>query len=62
MAEPKQSLFSSQLKRYYSLYAGGFIGFVVMLAILEQMGVPNKVLGYILLGATVLLYAGMGIM
>ncbi len=62
MAGLKQALFSAQLKRYYSLYAGGFIGFVVMLAILEQMGVPNKVLGYLLLGATVLLYAGMGIM
>ncbi|BBI98474.1 cation acetate symporter [Ferrigenium kumadai] len=54
--------FFSQLKRYYSLYAGGFIGFVVMLAILEQMGVPNVVLGYFLLGATVLLYAGIGIL
>jgi len=62
MSSPRQSLFSAQLRRYYSVYAGGFIGFVVMLAILEQMGVPNKVLGYILLGATVLLYAGMGIM
>ena len=62
MSSPRQSVFSAQLKRYYSVYAGGFIGFVVMLAILEQMGVPNRVLGYILLGATVLLYAGMGIM
>ena len=62
MTDPKQSLISAQIKRYYSLYAGGFIGFVVMLAILEQMGVPNKVLGYTLLGATVLLYAAMGIM
>ncbi len=62
MAAPTQSRFVSQLKRYYALYTGGFIGFVVMLSILEQMGVPNKMLGYIFLGATVLLYAGIGIL
>lgn len=62
MAGQNQTQFFSQLKRYYTLYTGGFIGFVVMLAILEQMGVPNKILGYIFLGATVLLYAGIGIL
>jgi cation/acetate symporter len=61
MVAPGQSRFVSQLKRYYALYTGGFIGFIVMLAILEQMGVPNKLLGYIFLGATVMLYAGIGI-
>lgn len=55
-------MFVSRLKRYYALYTGGVIGFVVMLGILEQMGVPNPVLGYLFLGATVLLYAGIGIM
>jgi len=62
MAEPTQSSFVSQLKRNYALYTGGFIGFIVMLSILEQMGVPNKILGYIFLGVTVLLYAGIGIL
>jgi cation/acetate symporter len=62
MAGPNQSRFVSQLKRYYALYTGGFIGFVVLLSILEQMGVPNKILGYIFLGVTVLLYAGIGIL
>ncbi len=61
MWQPSQSQFFSLLKRYYSLYTGGVIGFVVMLSILEQMGVPNKVLGYIFLGVTVLLYAVIGI-
>jgi len=60
MAE--QAALVSRLRRYYAHFAGGFIGFVVMLAILEQMGVPNKVLGYIFLGLTVLLYAGIGIL
>ena len=57
-----QSQFTSQLKRYYSLYTGGVIGFVVLLSILEQMGVPNQTLGYIFLGVTVSLYAGIGIL
>ena len=62
MADLAQSHFRSRLKRNYSLYTGGFIGFVVMLAILEQMGVPNPMLGYLFIGATVLLYAGIGIL
>ncbi|BBE50287.1 Cation/acetate symporter ActP [Ferriphaselus amnicola] len=62
MSDANQANFVARLRRYYSHYAGGFIGFVVMLAILEQMGVPNKVLGYIFLGATVLMYAGIGIL
>ncbi len=62
MAGLAQSRFLSQLKRNYALYTGGFIGFVVMLSIFEQMGVPNKILGYIFLGMTVLLYAGIGIL
>ncbi|MFA5371378.1 MAG: hypothetical protein WC298_05330, partial [Sideroxydans sp.] len=62
MADNTQTQFVSQLKRYYSLYTGGVIGFVVMLSILEQMGVPNKILGYIFLGVTVSLYAGIGIL
>jgi cation/acetate symporter len=62
MAGRTQSRFVSQLKRYYALYTGGFIGFVVLLSIFEQMGVSNKILGYIFLGVTVLMYAGIGIL
>ena len=56
------SAFFAQLKRYYTFYTGGFIFFVIVLAILEQMGVSNAVIGYIFLAATILLYAGIGIM
>jgi len=62
MATQSQSQFYSSLKKYYTFYTGGFISFVIIVAILEQMGVPNKILGYIFLAATVLLYAGIGIM
>jgi cation/acetate symporter len=57
-----QSQFFSQLKKYYTFYTGGFIAFVIVLAILEQMGLPPKWIGYIFLAATIALYAGIGIM
>lgn len=57
-----QSAFKSQLKKVYGWYTGGFILFVVALAIAEQMGLPRQIMGYVFLAATVLLYAGIGIM
>ena len=62
MATQSTASFKSQLTRYYSFYTGGFIAFVILVAILEQMGVPNKMLGYMFLAATILLYAGIGVM
>ena len=57
-----QSAFRSQLKKVYSWYTGGFVFFVVALAILEQVGLARATMGYIFLAATILLYAGIGIM
>jgi len=57
-----QSAFNTQLKKIYTWYTGGFVVFVVGLAILEQMGLPRAWIGYIFLLATVGLYAGIGIM
>jgi cation/acetate symporter len=37
-----QTAFFNQLKKYYTFYTGGFITFVIVLAILEQMGVTPK--------------------
>ena len=64
MATAAQSnkAFFNQLKRYYTFYTGGFIAFIVFVGILEMMGVPNKVLGYMFLFATILIYAGIGFM
>ncbi|HMM46897.1 MAG TPA: cation acetate symporter [Thiobacillaceae bacterium] len=62
MSALTQSQFFSQLKKYYTFYTGGFIGFVIVLAILEQMGLSPKWIGYIFLAATISLYAGIGIM
>jgi cation/acetate symporter len=54
--------FKSQLNKIYTWYAGGFLAFVVVLAVLEQMGLPKSWIGFIFLLATVGLYAGIGIM
>jgi cation/acetate symporter len=54
--------FKSQLNKVYSWYAGGFLAFVLVLAVLEQMGLPKSWIGFIFLLATVGLYAGIGIM
>ena len=56
------SQFFQSLKRYYSFYNGGFIAFVIVVGILEQLGVPNQILGYIFLFFTIALYAGIGFM
>ena len=57
-----QRTFKQQLKKYYSFYTGGFVLFVILLAIAEKMGMPNKWIGYFFLFFTILLYAGIGIM
>ena len=57
-----QSAFNSQLKKYYSWYTGGFIVFLLALALAEQLGMSRKWIGYWFLFATIGLYAGIGIM
>jgi cation/acetate symporter len=54
--------FKSQLNKVYGWYAGGFLAFVLVLAVLEQMGLPKNWIGFIFLLATIGLYAGIGIM
>jgi len=57
-----QKTFNSQLKKYYGFYTGGFVGFVIALAIAEQLGMSRQWIGYWFLFATIGLYAGIGIM
>ncbi len=61
-ANQSQSDFKSGLNKVYTWYTGGFLAFVVILAVLEQMGLPKNWIGYLFLAATVLLYAGIGVM
>jgi cation/acetate symporter len=55
-------IFTRQLNKVYKWYTGGFLIFVVGLAVLEQMGLSREWIGFIFLLATLGLYAGIGIM
>ncbi len=61
-ATTANAAFKKQLNKVYGFYTGGFIAFVVVLAILEQMGLNRDWIGFIFLMATIALYAGIGIM
>ncbi len=54
--------FISNLGRIYGFYTGGFIAFVLLLAVLEQMGVPNRIIGYLFVFLTIAVYAVIGIL
>ena len=53
--------FIASLGKIYAGYTGGFAAFVVLLAILEQMGVPDRILGYLFVFLTIAVYAYIGI-
>lgn len=54
--------FTSNLGKIYAIYTGGFFAFIVLIAILEQLGVPNQILGYLFVGFTITVYAFIGIL
>jgi len=61
-AAQSQKQFLQYLKKAYAWYTLGFLVFLILLAIGEQMGLPRRWIGYVFLFATVGLYAGIGIM
>ena len=54
--------FIKNLGRMYGTYTGGFLAFIILLAILEQVGVPNRILGYLFVFFTLAVYAVIGVM
>jgi len=54
--------FKKGLNKVYGWYTGGFIAFVLVLGVAEQMGLSRGAIGIVFLLATVALYAGIGIM
>lgn len=61
-AATSTSDFIKNLGKMYGTYTGGFIAFILLLAVLEQVGVPNKILGYLFVFFTIAVYAIIGIM
>ena len=62
MATQTSNSFISNLGKIYGGYAGGFIGFVIILGIMEQMGVSNRIIGYCFVFLTIAVYAYIGIL
>jgi cation/acetate symporter len=57
-----ESSFTTNLGRVYTMYTGGFIVFIILMAILSGLGVPNRVIGYMFMGFTIVIYAVIGVM
>lgn len=54
--------FTQNLGKVYGLYTGTFAVFVVALAILEQIGLPDAIIGYAFVFLTIGVYAMIGIL
>ena len=54
--------FQRNLNKIYGIYAGGFLGFVFLMAVLDTVvGVGETVISYGFVGFTILIYAAIGI-
>ena len=58
----KSGSFLDNLGKIYGLYTGGFFAFVILLAILEQLGMDRKLIGYGFVFLTLAVYAIIGIL
>ncbi|MGF1631239.1 MAG: sodium:solute symporter family protein [Kiloniellaceae bacterium] len=55
-----QGKFTDNLGKIYGLYTGGFLIFVILMAILEQFGASARTIGLLFVGFTVCIYALIG--
>ena len=49
--------FIDNLPKVYGIYTGGFIGFIILMAIAEQMGMSAKAIGISFVVFTIAIYA-----
>ena len=52
--------FIDNLPKVYGIYTGGFIGFIILMAIGEQMGMTAKAIGIAFVAFTIFIYALIG--
>ncbi|MEK9647478.1 MAG: cation acetate symporter, partial [Alphaproteobacteria bacterium] len=55
-----QGRFVDNLPKVYGLYTGGFIVFIILMAILEQAGMSAANIGILFVGFTIVIYAVIG--
>jgi cation/acetate symporter len=60
-AQAASAAFYRQLGRLYGTYTGLFLAFIVLVALLEWVGVQNRVLGYMFVFFTLAVYAIIGV-
>ena len=58
--EQEKKPFIEMLPKVYGLYTGGFIAFIILMAVLEQMGMGAETIGILFIVFTVVVYAGIG--
>ena len=58
--ESKNSTFIQNLPKIYGIYTGGFIAFIILMAIFEQFGMGADTIGILFIAFTVFIYAGIG--
>ena len=54
--------FIDNLPKIYGLYTGGFLLFVVLMAVLEQLGVASDTIGILFVAFTIAIYATIGVL
>ena len=59
MADSKGT-FIENLPKIYGMYTGGFVVFILLMAVLEQVGVSSETIGILFVAFTVVIYAGIG--
>ena len=60
MADTSRQDFINNLPRIYGMYTGGFILFILIMAVLEQLGVSAATIGILFVAFTVVIYAVIG--
>ncbi|MDG2065490.1 MAG: cation acetate symporter [SAR324 cluster bacterium] len=58
--EQEKKPFIEMLPKVYGMYTGGFIAFIILMAVLEQMGLGAETIGILFIVFTVVVYAGIG--
>ena len=60
MATITRSTFIQSLPKIYGIYTGGFIAFILLMALLEYAGLGAEIIGILFVAFTVVIYAGIG--
>ena len=60
MASWTKDDFLGNLPKVYGLYTGGFVVFIILMAILELLGAPASTIGLLFEAFTVVIYAAIG--